>query len=442
LDPSKLSGYSAVLIDEYTMLPVPHMALLVRAQKKYGFKVICFGDERQCVSIGEFVSFHTNPLFLEMCGNVVVSLKYKENYARYDKAMYNALCEFDRTSKLSDAWFQELPLTYTHLCYSNTKRQALNKECLDRWVKEHNATLIDVGGMKVCVGLAMTVYYENDKEAGFFKTQDWIVEGVADGKVHLTRGGEKRWIVAKDFKAMFDYSFAKTTHRSQGITIENKYVIWEADRMSKNTLNTALSRGTCLANVFVAGKKITKTFYPDQGGNTQIPMKDLIVKYKIGRIYRMRLAGLTYIGRTDETLVERLAGHKAHPTNSRIKALMESGHIPTIELVSEFKYVVEKVFADVETEYIEKEKQDCGDILNVIGNTPEAVKKTKEITFKENKKFPVKDDEKMKRFEAACSAQNVDMVDRRVKFSYARRDKELVRKEAENHSLSMKQKYY
>lgn len=444
LNPSKLKDHEHVLIDEYTMMPVSHMAMLVRAQEAFRIKVICFGDYRQCGSIDEYVEFHTNRIFLNMCGNVIVNLKYKENYARYDAEMYKELLEFDRTGKLGARWMKpELPLTYQNLCYSNKKREAVNKECLDRWVLEHNSELINVGGMNICVGLPVTVYYENDKTVGFFKTQDWIVDAVSKGKVHLSRLHEKRWIETKEFREMFDYAFCKTTHKAQGITIHGEYVIWEAERMNKNVLNTALSRGSCLENVYVAGK-ITKTFYPYCGNSkTLLPMEKLAVKFKIGRIYRMKFAnGLTYIGKTERELSERLEEHKAHPTNSRIKELFKSGMAAGIELLNEFKYVTDKTFGDVEIEYIEKEKEDRGDILNFQHNVAVVDSARKDVELRTNKKFPVRDEEKFKRFEVTCSAKNVDVGDKRVKFSYAKRDKEAVRLEAEAHSVAMKRKYY
>jgi hypothetical protein len=447
-DPSKLAEFDYVLIDEYTMLPVSYMALLVRAQRTYGFKVICFGDWKQCVSIGEYVEFHTNPVFLEMCGNVVVQMKYKEGYARYDSAMYLELLGFDKTSKLSSTWFREVPKTYSHLCLTNPKREALNRDCFARWIAETESEVIDVGGMPVCVGLPVTVYHDTDKSVGFFKTQDWFITSVDKEKVHLSRNGEARWIFRKEFRAMFDYAFAKTTHKAQGITISGKYVIWESDRMSKNTLNTALSRGTCLENVIVAGKPSGRTFKPDGGsGCGLMQMKDLAVKLSTGRIYRVRLGGLTYVGRTIQTLAKRLEEHRVAPTNSRMKALFKTEQ-GSIELVFEFQYVAEKVFADVEKEYIQREVEECGDILNFQHNRVPLhaiVAKKGQLERVEviaNKKFQVKDDPSKNRFEVCCSAKNVDKEDMKVRFAYARREKEIALKEAEAHSIAMRKKYY
>jgi ATP-dependent exoDNAse (exonuclease V) alpha subunit len=63
---------------------------------------------------------------------------------------------------------------------------------------------------------------EKDKEKGMFKTQEWIVVAVDSKKreVTLSRSGGKESLDWVQFNSMFEYAFAITVHKCQGIVAE------------------------------------------------------------------------------------------------------------------------------------------------------------------------------------------------------------------------------
>lgn len=441
IDYSKLGKTGVLLIDEYTMLPPSCYAGIMREQKKHGFKVICFGDYRQCLPVDKVKTiYHRNPMFLDMCGNMICEVAYKPRLARYDNRMYDALCDFDKTGKLSHVWNVGIPKTYKHLSWKVKTAERVNAEMFGKWVEEHGSEVVSLAGMKVCAGMPL-VCKENDKKRGFFKTQEWVLEEVVGKAVAVSRGEKKEVLSYGDFKHFFDYAFCRTIHKAQGITLSGKYVVHDVNSMSKNLMYTALTRGTCLANVYLATKPNPNRVYRYEV-EEQVMADTKTLEAKIGRIYRLRMCGLTYIGKTEQTLAERLEKHRTNPTNSRMKAMIEAGHVPTIELVEEIKFVADAVLKKVEDEWIERELEACGDILNHQVPKKEEERIVEVPVIKESKKFAVKDDEGKKRFEIRCSAKNVLEEDKIARFSYGKRDKEEVRAEAEAHRARMLAKYF
>jgi hypothetical protein len=130
-----LASYKRLILDEFTMLPPVEMSLLLHAKHKYGLIVICVGDPDQCnAPVENFVRYEKNPLFLSMCGNYVVTLKYKEGFSRYDKELYEVLVSFKDSKKL--VWKCDEIKSYTNLCYSNDMRHMVNERCFKRWIEE------------------------------------------------------------------------------------------------------------------------------------------------------------------------------------------------------------------------------------------------------------------------------------------------------------------
>jgi predicted GIY-YIG superfamily endonuclease len=169
-------------------------------------------------------------------------------------------------------------------------------------------------------------------------------------------------------------------------------------------------------------------------------MREMAVKPRVGRIYRIRCDnGLTYVGQTELSLSERLTGHLAFPTNSRMKEALNSS--ATIELLYEFNFVEDAVIREVEKDYIEKELKEVGDVLNVQ-HAPRVVVSDKKAVSIRQPKFKIADDEGSKRFEVLCRAKAVDKSDQVARFSYAKRDKGVASEEALEWQRTMLAKYF
>jgi hypothetical protein len=257
-----LGKYHLVILEEYTMLPPNNMFMLMKAWKKFGFQVICFGDPDQCPApIDDWVPYHKNPLFMEMCGHTVIEMQYKEGYSRYDKPLHSALLKFKETGKLT-TWLNRSnpPPVYKHIVYTNRMRSELNEECFNRWIKEKKAEVIKIKTFNVCIGLPVMCYNGTDKSREIFKTQEWIIVNVnkEDEQIGLQRELKYVDIPWDTFCELFDYSFAITAHKCQGITIKEDFIVHETNIMTWEIAYTAISRGTALSKVHIAGPISTR----------------------------------------------------------------------------------------------------------------------------------------------------------------------------------------
>ena len=264
MDGDRLSSAKFLLLDEYTMLPPSEMRVLLDASTKYGFTVWAAGDHMQCCApVDNPVSYHTNPHFLAMCGSRLYAMAYKPDTGRYDESLRSALEHFQVTRTVS-AWKTQLPFTelcYFNVCFTNAKRAQLNKACLATWLdKETHGVPLTISGpgrksMVVCKGLTVMAYHGHILEHDILKTQRWKIEAIdiKDSKLMLSTTDRDEMVELgfAEFLSVFDYCFAVTTHKIQGLTIAEDYVVHECNHrgMSFNVLYTALSRGVTLAKV-------------------------------------------------------------------------------------------------------------------------------------------------------------------------------------------------
>jgi ATP-dependent exoDNAse (exonuclease V) alpha subunit len=98
-------------------------------------------------------------------------------------------------------------------------------------------------------------YNGTDKIRGIFKTQEWIITDVdkTEEKIGLCREGKYVVLPWNEFCELFEYSFAITAHKCQGITIKEDFVVHETNIMIWEVAYTAISRGTALSKVHIAG---------------------------------------------------------------------------------------------------------------------------------------------------------------------------------------------
>ena len=155
-----------------------------------------------------------------------------------------------------------------------------------------------------------------------------------------------------------------------------------------------------------------------------------LIKLKTGRIYRIRLSnGCEYIGKTVKTLEERLAEHRASPTNEQMKATLDE--FATIELIQQFKYKDERQLLSAEEFYIAQALERGARLLNDKHNSRKEVKKTEK---REREAAPAKininEDTTKLRFRIRIQSQKISKEDQ-VRYFPWREDKAAALKEAE-----------
>ncbi len=411
-----LAKYTRVVLDEFTMLPPDVMGHIVNGFIKYGVKIIAFGDPDQCKApVDAWIAYESNRIFLRMCGNLVVNAQYKKEFARYDESLYRALLEFKATKLLN--WPCDRVKSWRNLCLTNKTRNRVNAECFAAWVEEHDAKVVQFG-MNLCIGLPVMAYDDHIREIGVFKTQVWTVQAV--GKtITLEREGKTIELDKPTFNKVFDYSFAMTVQKCQGITIHEPYNILEASQMSADVLYTALSRGTTRSHVHI--DSVRRTPYKPTSRERVVETKIHPENLKVGRIYRIDMEdGSVYVGRTEQTLEERFAQHLHSPTNEDMLEALTP--LAKITLLDEFKFSKTSVFADIEQTWIRRAVEDGARVLNSKHNTQAAVKVAP--VKHERTTIHIREDESKRCFVIAVARKSFDAADQGRKRFYWGSNKE------------------
>lgn len=419
----RFEGVPRVWLDEYKTVPPSLMSAIMNAKEQYGFILICLGDHRQTnAPCDNWVEYHTNKRFLEALDGNVLTLSYK--FKRYDKPLYDVLCEFENTG------FMKMPIgtmdSYHNICKYNAKRHIINKQCLARWFKEKGQPLVRITGTKqtkscsrdVCIGLPMMAYDENDLELEIYKTDRWIVSAIEQDTITLTRNDRTIDLTHAKFISIFDYSFAYTMYKIQGIEITEPFNIWEAERMSHNELYTAVSRGVKKEHVHIDGLLLMR-YKRDEVSHLTHKMK--VKEEYTGRIYMMRFSDdKGYIGQTTQTLLERFAQHKLKATNAKVASEMNDE--TTIELLEEITYTDNRQLDDMEKAYIRKYENEMELLNERLITKADKVNVVKEVKPKKGK-YNIKENIAKKRYEIYVGRKTET-------FNYAMRTPEIAMAEA------------
>ena len=409
LNMKPLEKVKRLICDEYTMIPPTEMDTILRAKEKYGFTLILLGDKDQCRSLDTmWVNYIQNKRLLEAFNGRIVRLSYK-GY-RYNDALYHRLVVLQNSGVMNLPDNNIVP-SYYNLCLNDKARHPVNAQCFERWVAEHRAEVVVVNGMKVALDLEVMCYDNNDLERGIYKTNRFMIQSIGPSEITLRRKEKVVTLSHKEFTGLFDYSFCVTIYKFQGGQINEHINIYQADQMSRNELFTCVSRGFSPEKIHI--DKLRDGRYEwDREQHVHIAVTPPPIR--TGRIYCITFEGSTYsyIGKTTQTLAERLEGHMRKPTNKQMKEAFASGATPKITLLDEFKYSSEKVFSTIEKYFIEN----ADNLLNVCYNVKDIVKKVKADVAMKKDKFRITHDESKKRYIIRYS---VDGKEVRERFSYS-----------------------
>ena len=401
-DIRKFEGVKRVLMDEYTQTPPLAMSAILKAKEKYGFDLICAGVHNQCVApVDDFVDYLTNDIFRRAVG-CIMTLPYLGQ--RYDEALNVVRTNFLETGILDiKAGVTE---SFTNICWTNEFRHAKNKEMLALWSK--GKELVKVGKMMVCAGMPVICYKGTDIKKEVYKTQKFVIGSITDTITLERENGEEVVFKHCEFNKLFDYSWCLGVGSIQGMTLYEKYNIWEGDKMSKNVMYTAISRGVKLSDVFV--DKISAKYKADK--EKHIVLKVEKTKIRTGRIYCIDFkSGKSYVGKTDQTLLDRLLGHREKPTNKAMEAALavDGGEI---RLLEEVRYANDKYLSELEDKWIKGWK---GELLNEYLKVKVVVAPVVAAVVKTKSKCKIREAVKERRFEIDFV---IDKVRIREKFPF------------------------
>ena len=344
-----------VFRDEFFMTPNRWVTLIYDAFVRYGLKVNLYGDNEQCdpVEEGSQISYEytKSPAILDMCPETIEK-KYIEKSARYDKKTFKMLTKFRKNGRITESFDQHTDIR-VNICYLNSTRIAINQMCADAFTKGkgHVTVRFLYAGRpetyKVCDEMPV-ICTDNMKDRKMYNSQHYTIKKITTEGVTIAENNEK--FEMDEFRKCFNLAFCVTVYKYQSDDIDTvHYNIFDADRMNKKEMYTALSRTTKFEYIHVQGLKKVYRYYRRNKHET-IPIGHS--EYQNGNIYRIDFEDEhIYIGSTTKKLEKRLDEHLNEYKSIVYKHRNKN---PRISLVSNCpsknKYKLEKI----ETRYINK----------------------------------------------------------------------------------------
>lgn len=380
-----------IFIDEFSMVDNYFMTLVYNAFTNFRNKIYMFGDMNQLPSVDSHTPFFY-PFSIavrEMCPKII-TLKFREQSGRYTEKLYNILSEFLDTGKINYQFKSINENLKRNIVYTNQKR----KDILERLCTSGRRMIFNYQGKteiyKICQGLLVQCI-KNIKKRNMYNNEEYTIQKIEGENITLDNG---QVFHSKEFSFSFLPLLACTTHKYQGGSINQNYNIYEADKMNRNMLYTALSRATHEDYIHIDN---IKAFYEKAEYLKETfliePCQDK--KYNKGKIYLITTGDNYYIGETTLDLGTRLEQH-LKDINSPIYNLK---HLkPKIKLIVKFPCFSHKELMKCEEKYIKIYKQMYGDkCLNKKQLETKTIKNEIKVNIKKylrTDKFKIVDDEK------------------------------------------------
>ena len=172
------------------MVPNKWMTLIYKAYILYDCRVHMFGDSNQCepVEKGSQIKYdYLEPRTIrEMCPKIE-TLKYIEKSCRYDKETHEMLKTFLKCGKVSKYFKPIDRKVYKNICYLNSTRKRVNKECCEQFTKGKSYETVEFicenekESYKVCQDMPILAA-KNIKELHIFNNMKFKIQEIKKDK--------------------------------------------------------------------------------------------------------------------------------------------------------------------------------------------------------------------------------------------------------------------
>ena len=365
------------------MTPNKWMTKLYEAFTKYKFSVYMFGDTNQCDPVepgGIFYDYFTSIPITEMCPRGVET-KYIEEYARYDPQIRSLLTEFLQNGCIKHQF--KTPIDgYHNICYTNKTRRRITQECCNRYTENLDYMKIEFKykgpkeRYRIAVNMPMLVT-KNMRNKEMYNMQQYKIDKIQEndeGNLEFILNGQT--FSHSEFRESFISAFCVTVYKYHGSTITEPYNIYDAEKMDKKQLYTALSRTTKLDHIHLT--KLNDKYEnnkPYQSVRVNSYFND---DYHNGQIYKITFEynNTLYIGSSIRNLQERL---NEHVTTKSSAIYQYKGDNPVITPIIRAPCKDRQELNRVEAEYIRYYSEKYGDRLLNKQSVP---KQTVKIEYK------------------------------------------------------------
>lgn len=147
---------------------------------------------------------------------------------------------------------------------------------------------------------------QNIKDKIIYNTMEFMIEDIYNNKFKINN----EWFDQKYFSEYFIPSFCVTVYNYEGADINESYNIYDADRLDKKQLYTALSKTTKLGYIHLNNKQLNSKYFNRKKSNLELINAKWNSLYKNGKIYKVTFIDKkVYIGSTYEELKTGLKWH-------------------------------------------------------------------------------------------------------------------------------------
>lgn len=255
----KLLQVDYIMVDEISMVKeIFYRFLTILRRYAPHVKFVIVGDFHQLPPVNDVYQgdYRNSPALHNLCdGNRLVLEKCR----RSDEKLFKVYDGVRRGGMLDVSKFPLQVLTPLNIAYTHETRKRINQCCMEnfrgdkafltcsKW--ERNDKTQDV---KLFEGMPI-VSYKNDEKLDIYNSEIFTIQSIDVENNSFTIKTKEQELEFKvtDFKFYFYPAFCITVHTSQGITISDKYTIWDWNHpsMSKSARYVALSRATKYENI-------------------------------------------------------------------------------------------------------------------------------------------------------------------------------------------------
>jgi hypothetical protein len=261
----KLRFVKNIMIDEVSMMRELFYSVFLSIKFHYPhINFIISGDFNQLEPVNDRKHFnyeHSKALY-ELVGGSKVDLTLCR---RSDDKLFNLCKNINEGKEYNvDDLINKPFKSYTNICFTNKRRIKINEECMNRYLKENSGLkTCDITKLsydkntqdyKLCKGMPL-ISRVNMSSLEVFNNETFICNKINDLTIEVSNGLKSLTIEKKIFSKLFLLGFCITTHKSQGMSLDEKYCIHEFDRFYKKLKYVALSRATKYEHINIVANK-------------------------------------------------------------------------------------------------------------------------------------------------------------------------------------------
>jgi ATP-dependent exoDNAse (exonuclease V) alpha subunit len=242
-----------IFIDEVSMMPeMFYKFFIVLMRMRPDIKFIIAGDFAQLLPVKDRVEGcdYKNSLALhELCGGNRLELT---KCRRSDSTLFNMLLPAN-INNIKKEHFQN-KMTNRHICFTNKKRIEINKLMMDQEIRRRKVKPLELEALpydpnsqdiRICAGMPV-ISRKNNKELNIYNNETYIIKEIrkSEDVIIVFDDDKEQTVPISEFTRNFNIAYCITTHRAQGMSIDEPYTIHEFFMFDERLKYVALSRST------------------------------------------------------------------------------------------------------------------------------------------------------------------------------------------------------